>query len=286
MNIFKELPIVFPFYHDERHLNSRIKNFDQNCIYKLISPKNALLPFQIRLEAGGAAPIAWQISTICGQSIIDITNNLSEVKTYEFDDFLQAVYFGTPLNFEHGSISQPLDLQPGFYFTKFIFPDGSYLISEVFFIPENRFNVGEKSTYFKIDFWNESDVLPIIYRDSWRQIVYLETYIHAALPEIDEAVKKDGFGSEIPTFQRMSLRYKFSEVVPDFLKVALVSLQMQDHVFIETGNERSGDIKRVLVSVDPDENTGLNIVDITFEDDILIKTACKNDKSLLHLSNW
>ena len=97
MNIFKEMPIVFPFYDNEKHFSIRSEHREGNCVYKLISPKNALLPFQINLPVNKPAPISWQIKSICGAKVIDITNKLNEVKIYLFDGKKQAVYFGNSL---------------------------------------------------------------------------------------------------------------------------------------------------------------------------------------------
>ena len=277
MNIFKEMPIVFPFYDNEKHFSIRSEHREGNCVYKLISPKNALLPFQINLPVNKPAPIAWQIKSICGANVIDITNKLNEVKIYLFDGKKQAVYFGNSLG---------INLECGFYYSKFLFADGSYYVSEWFYVPSDSFGVGEQCNYFKIEFWQDKDVLPLIYRDNWKQTLYLKTFIHAAVPEVEEETKKDGFNNEIAVFQKMTLKYKFLDIVPDFLKIAIVSLQIQDNVLIVSDNQRSGIISRVSVNAENDENIGMSVVDVTFEDDVLTKTACNNNNTLINLSNW
>ena len=287
MNIFKEMPIVFPFYDNEKHFSIRSEHREGNCVYKLISPKNALLPFQINLPVNKPAPIKWEISMVCGKNVIDITNNLKEVKIYSFEEKKQAVYFGEkPLRFKYGNRDEDLNLETGFYFSRFVFDDGSYYVSEWFYVPSDSFRVGEQSNYFKIDFWQDNDVLPLIYRDNWKQTLYLKTFIHAAVPEVEEKTKKDGFNNEIPVFQKMTLKYKFLDIVPDFLKIAIVSLQIQDNVQIVSDNQRSGIISRVSVNAENDENIGMSVVDVTFEDEILTKTSCNNDKPIVSLSNW
>ena len=84
----------------------------------------------------------------------------------------------------------------------------------------------------------------------------------------------------------MTLKYKFLDIVPDFLKIAIVSLQIQDNVLIVSDNQRSGIISRVSVNAENDENIGMSVVDVTFEDDVLTKTACNNNNTLINLSNW
>lgn len=286
MNIFKEMPIVFPFYDNEKHFSIRSEHREGNCVFKLISPKNALLPFQINLPVNKPAPISWKIITACGGNEIDITNNLNKIKIYTFSEKKQALYFGEKLNFNFQTRNEDLNLDCGFYYSKFMFADGSYYVSEWFYVPSDSFGVGEQSNYFKIEFWQDKDVLPLIYRDNWRQVMYLKTFIHAAVPEVEEETKKDGLNNEIPVFQKMTLKYKFLDVVPDFLKIAIVSLQIQDNVQIVSDNQRSGIISRVSVNVENDENIGMSVVDVTFEDEILTKTSCNNNKTIVSLSNW
>ena len=50
MNIFKEMPIVFPFYDNEKHFSIRSEHREGNCVYKLISPKNALFPQTVEIS--------------------------------------------------------------------------------------------------------------------------------------------------------------------------------------------------------------------------------------------
>lgn len=284
MNIFKELPIVFPFYDSERHLDFRKEN--RTGIFELISPKNALLPFQISLPTGKPQPTKWSIISFPSGSEIDITNNLSAVKVYEIAGEKTAVYFGDALQFVFEARNEPLNLPTGFYYSKFYFTDGSYFVSEIFFVPCPAFDAGSTAEgFFKIEFWNNHDLKPVIYRDDWKQILYLKTFVHGSEPTLEEETKKDGFNNEIPVFQKLILKYKFSEVVPDFVKVAIVSLQMQDEVYIETENGRSGKIDRVWVSTEDDEAIGMSVVTVTFEDDVLIKTACSEQPASV-ISGW
>ena len=68
-NIFKELPIVFPFYENHKQKDINKENVESICAFKLISPKNALLPFQIEIPKDKANPISWKIIGINGSEI-------------------------------------------------------------------------------------------------------------------------------------------------------------------------------------------------------------------------
>ena len=282
-NIFKELPIVFPFYENHKQKDVNKENVESICAFKLISPKNALLPFQIEIPINKPNPISWKIIGI-GGSEIDISNNLNKIKIYVFEGKKQAVYFGEELNFVYGSRNEPLNLQNGFYYTIFNFSDGTYYVSDIFFAA--GFKVGANTEFMQVDFWQDKDVEPLIFRNGWKQTIYLSTFVHSAIPEVEEETEKDGFNSEIPTFQRMVLKYKFIELVPDFVKIALVSLQMQDNVYIFLSDKRSGKIDRISVESQPDESIGLNNVEVIFEDDVLIKTACRENKQEISQATW
>ena len=282
-NIFKELPIVFPFYENHKQKDVNKENVESICAFKLISPKNALLPFQIEIPKDKPNPISWKIIGVNG-SEIDISNNLNKIKIYVFEEKKQAVYFGEELIFVYGNRSEPLNLQNGFYYTIFNFSDGTYYVSDIFFAA--GFNVGANTEFIQVDFWQDKDVEPLIFRNGWKQTIYLSTFVHSAIPEVEEEAEKDGFNSEIPTFQRMVLKYKFIELVPDFVKIALVSLQMQDNVYISLSDKRSGKIDRISVESQPDETIGLNNVEVIFEDDVLIKTACGENKQEISQATW
>ena len=241
------------------------------------------MPFQIEIPKNKPNPISWKIIGVNG-SEIDISNNLNKIKIYVFEEKKQAVYFGEELIFVYGNRNEPLNLQNGFYYTIFNFSDGTYYVSDIFFAA--GFNVGANTEFIQVDFWQDKDVEPLIFRNGWKQTIYLSTFVHSAIPEVEEETEKDGFNSEIPTFQRMVLKYKFIELVPDFVKIALVSLQMQDNVYISLSDKRSGKIDRISVESQPDETIGLNNVEVMFEDDVLIKTACGENKQEISQATW
>lgn len=276
-NIFKELPIVFPFYENHKQKDVNKENVESICAFKLISPKNALLPFQIEIPINKPNPTLWQIVNVCDGSTINLNASLSQIKIFNFEEKKQAVYYGNAL---------PIDLACGYYYTIFQFADGTYYVSEIFYVPANGFKLGENTEFMQVDFWQDKDVEPLIFRYGWKQTIYLSTFVHSAIPEVEEETEKDGFNSEIPTFQRMVLKYKFVELVPDFIKIALVSLQMQDNVYISLSDKRSGKIDRISVESQPDESIGLNNVEVIFEDDVLIKTACGENKQEISQATW
>jgi hypothetical protein len=278
--IYKEMPIAFPFYEVLANQDRYRENVEGLNQYALISPNNALLPFQIEMPVDKSAPTSWHIINSCSSNDLDISNNLEKIKVYEFGVKKQAVYKGEILNFTYQTRNEELNLPAGSYFTVFNFADGSSYTSEVFTVKCEPLN-----SFIKIDFWNDTDIKPILYRDNFLQTIYLDTFVSSYVPEIEEETEKDGFNNKIPVFQKLVLRYKIIDVVPDFLKIALISLQMHDHVVITTVN-RSGEIDRLEVTAQPHEGQGINDVEILFEDDMLYKTNCQTNETPLIVTTW
>lgn len=286
MKIFKEMPIVLPFYENIEYQNERAENRRNVCPFKLLSPENALLPFQIELNSPAPVPVKWEIITACGGNATDITNNLPLLKVYEFSDRAVAVYFGEELTFKYETREEPLKLDCGRYYSRFTFADDSYLVSEIFDVPERSFKAGEIPTWLlTVEFWNDSDAPPVVYRDGFKQRIYLDTFIHSAVPEIEEETRPDGYNNEIPVFQKLMFRYKFVDDVPDFIKIPFISLQMTDNVYIYTGG-REGAVDRVIVTAQPDDVGASNLLEVVFEDDIIIKTACAGETENPNVYYW
>ena len=284
--IYKELPIVFPFYEYQPNQDRYRENIEGLNQFNLISPVNAFLPFQIEMPANKPHPTSWVLFKLGGDGTVvqnfDLATNWSKIKIYEFADRKVATYNGEALTINGG---EAMNLSCGYYYTDIRFNDGTHYYSEVFFIPENAFAVGAVNDFIKIDFWNEKDIIPILYRDNFRQTIYLNTFVHSFEPEIEQETEKDGFNNEIPIFSKLTLRYKFTEVVPDYIKTALISLQMHDKVTITT-KYRAGEIDRVQVTAQPHEGGGFNDVDVVFEDNILYKTKCESNQPANNITTW
>ena len=286
------MPIAFPFYEVQANQDRYRENVAGLNQYELISPNNALLPFQIEMPADKPHPTSWSVFRLTSdggfisQQAISLGQSYNKIKIYEFGDRKVATYNGEPLTAKpFGQASGALNLSCGHYFTRIRFADGSAYYSEVFFVPENAFTVGSPNEFIKVEFWNETDIKPVLYRDNFRQTIYLNTFVASYVPEIEEETEKDGFNNKIPVFQKLVLRYKIVDVVPDFLKIALISLQMHDHVVITTAS-RSGEIDRLEVTAQPHEGQGINDIEILFEDDMLYKTNCQTNDVANSVTTW
>lgn len=224
---------------------------------------------------------SWKIMTCCG-SETDVTNNTGLISLRMYGDGIRVLYKGEPMFFETTAGNKPLNIQPGAYYSVIEFENGYQYFSEVFTVPEDSLD-----NYMKIEFWNSCDIDPIAYNDGaggWKQIMYIDSFIHASDPEVEEDGERDGNDMLIPTFQRMIVRYRFSAIVPDYMKIAIVSLQLHDNVWITTENEtRSGRADRLSTSTSIDDNGAYSTIDAIIDQYVMVKKACCSNIDLIDM---
>ena len=84
----------------------------------------------------------------------------------------------------------------------------------------------------------------------------------------------------------MTMKYRVFDYVPNFVKIALVSMQMHDFVNLTTNDYRSGSLKKLLINVTADENGFMDAVEIIFDDEMMIKTHCDDKKPYINTGTW
>lgn len=295
MLIFEKLPVVFPWY-DKIEKQARYKeNVEKVCDYKLITPNNALLPFQFRRLSSLSTTTSWKIFEVnTGTLVKNVTTSLEDTvsfrkKTAEGYDYFY--YTGKALT-SSDSIIPPLSF--GYYYAVIEFSDNTFFYSEVFHVPADSFSIVpiiaddySAMKYLRIEFWNNCDLRPILYNDLlsgvsvFKQAVYLDTFIHQSEPEIFVDGTKDGNDVVIPTFQRVITKYRITDVVSDYLKVALHLLPLHANITLTTARGiDSGDIEKLVVQSSAEANGALSTVDILFEQPIVVVKAgcCDNMK--------
>lgn len=288
MPIFKHLPVAFPWYDDIRKQNRYKENVEGLCDYKLISPRDGILPWQFYKSSELAFPLNWYIREINSQQVVaDLTPSLGLIRARTSADGNDYFYYnGEAIATTNGN----LNLDYGFYESYLIFSNGVTYWSEMFHVPDISFSVAGQlqSAYLRLEWWNDTDLPPIFYNNAdaslhFRNIAFLDTFIHASEPEIQEDAEKDGNNTDIPTFQKAIIRYRISDIVPDFLKLALVVMQMHDHVRITSpGGVHDGEVTDLTTDSQVDESGGgLSAIDILFEQGVaMVKKGCNNQINL------
>lgn len=303
MNIYNELPTAFPWYEGTIKKQNRFRfNVKSDDWAGLISPINSVLPFEFSYP--------YTFSDEFGTVLLDA--DINEWKIYDLNDHLVATLSAAAIAqinkavrenkqyfyFAGGALTvsggAALNLAKGFYYSriKLVEHGGTafftYFYSEVFYVPDCLFSTttaADQIPFLKLEWWNASDLRPIFYNDlisgvpKFRNVIYLDTFVHQSEPEIQEDGEKDGNDETIPTFQKCLLKYRITELVPDFLKLALVVMQMHDHVKLTTEyGLRSGEMHRLTTNTTTEEGGAFSTVDIIFEEDVaMIKKACADN---------
>lgn len=283
MKLIKELPTVLPFYTDIRNQNRFKENVKKKCPFQLLSPKNAFLPFLIQIPKGSAKPTSFKLISLNGAET-NLMNNVNILKAIDFEDFAYCYYKGETLTFKYETIEQELNLKGGYYIELTI--GGIKYFSEVFVMEEEIKNSEFGNKFIKIEFWDSKDIEPIRYRQAFKQVVYLDTFIHTSEPEIEEETENDGNNNPNPTFSKLLIKQKIEIIVPDFLKIALMTLPMHEEIKIFDQNKREGKIDRTKVTPTTVSGGAFATLEIVFETDILTKTLCDENKISTNENLW
>jgi hypothetical protein len=285
MPIVKELPLAFPWYENNINLQNRFRENAKNLTtYGLISPADALLPFEFYRTGGSTVITSWQIYTAAGALVITLNAlNHAKIKNITLEGRTYFYYDGSAL------FNLPGHFEPGEYYSRILFNDATEFFSEVFLVPSCSFlttSQPEDVPFLRLEWYNESDIRPIFYNDYdtdgipyFKNILFLDTFIHVSEPEIIEEGERDGNGDTVPTFVKGIRRYRLAEMVPDFLKVALVLMQMHDKISLTTPfGHRTGEILKMTTNTQTEQGGAFSVVEIVFEEDLaMIKKGCADN---------
>ena len=280
MKLFNELPTILPFYTNLRNQNRFKENVKKNCSFKLLSPTNALLPFTLQLPNGSPKPTSFKVVNCDGNVTYNLNENISKLKAQDFDDFAYCWYLGDALTYQ----GTPMSLTGSFYIVLTI--NGVEYYSEVFCMNENITATTFADKFVKFEFFDTKDIEPIRYRNNFKQIVYFDTFIHTSEPEVEEEAERDGNNNAIPTFSKLTIKQKIEILVPDFIKIALMTLQLHEEIFIFEQNKRSGKIDRIKINPTTEDGGAFSTVEVILETDILTKIQCDNNKQATNANLW
>jgi len=260
--IYSELPLAFPWYDSLLKQN----RFRKNCLhavpFKLITPMDALLPFQFcNPNTELKAVVEWKILNEDGLPVKDLHSDIGKLNNKIIDGKQYTYYKGDQLN---------LSLPCGYYYSKIRFQDSnSYYYSELFFI--GNFLRDSNPDLLRITYKHTCDIGPIKYTSldtDYQNVFFLDSFITHSEPAYLEEVEKDGFGNETVVFNKYQNRFETQAVVPDFLKTAVVVIQLHKSVSVVTNNGLNTiAINRLMVKAAIMELSGgcESSVDLTFE---------------------
>lgn len=277
--LFNNLFTAFPWY-DKKEKQLRYRAGNDYSLPFLISPNNAILPFQFRKPSNGRMPVSWKVFHVDGTEYFDMSVHIPDLnkRTVGGYDYFWIVP-NTPM-IVGDVITQTME--DGCYYCVIDFPTGVDMYSEVFHVKTFQVDTPGICPYIKIEWDNqEGDVKPIYYPDDlpFKNRVYLDSRITSSEPEILRQVETNANQVEIPEFQRAAVKYRIQTFAPDYLVIALTLASMHDNVTLATENNvENGEMTNVLVTANPEEGGIFSTVDIVFENELLIiAKSCGED---------
>ncbi len=265
----KRLITAFPFYSKIEMQNRYRENNSNNCDYELICTKDAFLPFQILVTEN----VTIKKIELCTSNLnkTDITENKDAIQVIKKDAGVYFQYNGEPLKFNE----KPLRMDHAKRWLEITFTNDKKVYSERF--SPKDFKVNEASEYLKLTYRSDGDLEPIMYSQAFKQVVYLNSFIHTNEPEIEEEVKENSKGQTIPLTQKMITNHKIVDLVPDFMKLAITSLQLHNDIKIELPygiDEITAE--RVTTTSSPTVDGAYSNVEISVKQILLSLNACNS----------
>lgn len=289
--LFTELPIVFPWYPNVLQQNRYREHAGELCDFRLITPVDALLPWEFRKPLGAQVPTSWRIYTSADDFVVDISASIPMLNMRRAGGWEYWYYGGEQLMHSTGT----MELGQNFYYSVLTFPDDVTYYSELFFVQSLQnggFRVADDGNipFMKIEWWNDSDIRPIFYNNRpvtgtkpvFRNVLYVDTFISSSAPEVTVDGTRDGYDQVVPTFFKAVIPYRVAMLVPDYLKRALAILDMHDHIWItEKAGARMGELERIEVQTNDEQGGALSMVELLFEEDLaMLKKGCADNMAM------
>lgn len=271
------LKIPFTFYtalnkqHRYRPQHSAMEPYGLPC------PQTALLPFQIKTgitdHYGGL--LSWKVFDIDGTPVLDISSKMATLITIRETESgdLYFIYKGDAF----GDVTLP----KGHYY---VVLTADMAISPGAPLPTNWYSevieIQDVSAMVRLEWWNESDIDPLLYQTGYKNRIYLNSYTEAMPPSFIQEGDNNAEGEFIPTFHRAVFKHKIEAFIPDYLQDAIAMLPMHSDVEV-TENGETADMTQLKITPNYGDNY-MGTCRIEFEiGDKYIKTSCGKNISLV-----
>lgn len=245
---------ILAWYNSLDKQNHR-KFYVYGKIWGLVSPNNALLPFQVVRNTTASGIIGLDIYKLDGTFVRSVLSDVN-IKVLKFDGYDIIKYHGD-------TFSNPLPI--GKYYLKMM--DGTNTwYSEVFSV------VPDISSFIKLEYWNNDNLYykdgHIDYSEGFKFCCYLCTAIGKPGYNFEEELtERDGY--KFIEKQVSSKVYNMTFAAPEFICDALRLVRMCDNIRITDKD----DVYKILsFTVDPkwEDNGDLASVDTEFETDTVV----------------
>lgn len=285
------LPQPFPVYrmlatHPDYPVELHYQNHRLNqcngdlTTFRIVLPydgtKIAFPSFVVRRPAGGASITTWNLGKVGGSISPTISGISSTIEALDTDGTWEAVIFPSQ------SFTRAVNTTDAYYIR---FTDGvNSWYSEVFYFVDSPTisavlpystmpNPCLNEEYIQLVWSNPGCVISEQFPMGAAFMLNLPANLASPTYNYKKETEEDGQGGQGTTFQRITKRWTFFVLAPEFIADALTAMQMFSDVGI---NFQYGDTlvcEDIEVNVDP-QTACLSNVKVSFSSTFLAKTAC------------
>jgi len=268
INLIQPLPFFDRLIEQER--------FKESCdgLYRFLSHKDKLIPFQIAVPIGSAIIDYFKIKGYSNEYEINLNANSSKIKFISSSGKKWLVYKGDQLTFvREDETTEPLELCHDYYFFE-ISVDGRVYFSEVFNVPGD--GICDQQINMEIEAWDDSNSNGRTFDDGFKFKAFFNSFITNIVPDITDEYTKDGYERQILLRKVVIFNYNIElDPVPNSVSIGLAYLTTLKNIIIKhNGNDYV--VRDISYKTDSVEGGALDTVQLTFSifDEDIIKTNC------------
>lgn len=253
---------VLPFYYRREYQYHRQTN-SFGDFYKLITPINKLLPFQVIIPKTAGKPVKTELFAGDDTFIKDVSTVMNDaglrvVESVDFNILIFSAY-----------VALDLSVDPGKYYLKVTLTDGTLLFSEVFTLCVNV----ERT--LRVEWWDDQNLFfdagEIDYQaQPFHNILYFCTELsRPEYPFDEEGVNRDGYF--FASKQISKKVYRCNLIVPEYLCDAMRLIRMSDHIIVRDQFNREYECTNFLITPKWLEQGNLANVEVEFSTANVVK---------------
>jgi hypothetical protein len=208
-------------------------------------------------------PILTGEDSITGEEY-NLSGYLANILIQELNGAHNILYSGRTFEFE---------MACGFYEMFIKLGNGDSFWSEVFFVTGYQTHL---MPYVQLSWGNQGNLSKTIYGNEYENRLFLNTYIAHSEPIFTEEVTKDGIDTEVVVFAKITNRFIFSEIVPDYLKTALAAAPVCRKIYLSDPKAAIFmDVTRMRTTSSAEGTGAESFIEVQLEiDDELYRLAC------------
>lgn len=254
-----------PIYDDLAHLAQFRKDMGLGRYNTFLCSQSSLIPFQVGAASvgGDPSPTSFKLVNAVSGAETNVSSGLFTAECYNGTDYLITFKGGAPAGLVRGS-----------YYFRIPLSDGRNLYSDVFLACSERANAAMYVKWFDTRDW----VSGAYYGDGYFNALWIESQFARPKVEYSEEVVEDGYGYQLPVYQRTEEVYQFDVLACDSMVPLLYKMAHHNTVRISRNSgQQPFEVKSVRASDTGERNDALAVVNMSFKVDKMESTTLNSD---------